>query len=159
MTAAHVTVQSGQKCNEHVSVTNMAIRDTQNILLLWKCWNSAFCLTFIVTLGRCLCSFLLLKYAVLHSHCTVCWQVLPALFGAKERSEPETDYTFNSLCLHQLGNTKLWTLWWSHFCMLHRVHKSVPSLTAATVLVSITQSSLTNPYTTLAYKYPLENTA
>jgi len=43
--------------------------------------------------------------------------------------------------------------------MLHRVHKSVPSLTAATVLVSITHSSLTNPYTTFAYKYPLENTA
>jgi hypothetical protein len=32
--------------------------------------------------------------------------------------------------LHQLGNTKLWTSWWSHFCMLHHVHKSVYSLTA-----------------------------
>jgi hypothetical protein len=83
MTAAHVTVQSGQKCNEHVSVTNMAKRDTQNILLLWKCWNSASCLTFILTLGRCLRSFLLLKYTVLHSHCTVCWQVLPALLGQR----------------------------------------------------------------------------
>jgi len=27
--------------------------------------------------------------------------------GAQERNEPETDYTFHSLCLHQLGNTKL----------------------------------------------------
>jgi len=27
--------------------------------------------------------------------------------GTKERSEPETDYTFQSLCLLQLANTKL----------------------------------------------------
>jgi len=27
--------------------------------------------------------------------------------GAKERSEPETDYTFQSPFLHQLGDTKL----------------------------------------------------
>jgi hypothetical protein len=128
MTATHVTVQSGQKCNEHVSIANMAKRDTQNILLLWKCWNSASCLPFIVTLGRCLCSFLLLKYRVcIHTAsvdkcCLHCW-------GKAEK------WTWNRIhisqsVLHQLGNTIFWTLWWSHFYMLHRVHKSVHSLTA-----------------------------
>ena len=148
MTAAHGTVQSGQKHNEHVSITNMAKRDAQNILLLWKCWNSASCLTFIVTSGRCLCSFLLLKYRVLHSHCTV---------GAKERSEPETDYTFHSLCYINWATQNYELYGEAMFvCCIVCVNLFI-AWQHITILVSITHSSLTDPYTILAY--PLQNTA
>jgi len=39
-------MESGWKCNEHTSITNMAKGEIQKILLLWKCWNSAWGFTF-----------------------------------------------------------------------------------------------------------------
>lgn len=156
MTAAHVTVQSGQKCNEHVSITNMAKHDTQNILLLWKCWNSASCLTFIVTLGCCLCSFLLLKCRVLHSHC---WQVLPTLLGQR-REVNLKQITHFRVCFCINWATQNYELYGEAIfvCCIVCINLFI-AWQQVTVVVSITHSSLTTPYTTLAYKYPLQNTA
>jgi len=159
MTAAHVTVRSGWKCNEHVSITNMAKLDTQNILLLWKCWNSASCLTFIMTLGPSLCSFLLLKYRVLHSHCTICWQVLPALLGQRREVNLKQITHFRvCVCINwATQNYDIYVAAMFVYCIV--CTNLFTAWQQVTILVSITHSSLTNPYTTLAYKYPLQNTA
>ena len=159
MTAAHATVQSGQKCDEHVSITSMAKRDTQNILLLWKYWNPASCLTFIVTLGRCLCSFLLLKYRVLHSHCAICWQVLPTLLGHRREMNLK-QITHFTVCVYINWATQNYELYIAAmfvYCIM--CLNLFIAWQQVTILVSITHGSLTNPYTTLAYKYPLQNTA
>jgi hypothetical protein len=159
MTAAHVTVQSGRKYNEHVSITNMAKRDTQNILLMWKCWNSAPRLTFIMTLGHCLCSFLLLKYRVLHSHCTICWQVLPTLLGQRTEVNLKQITHFRvCVCINWATQNYELNVAAMSVCCIMCVNLLI-AWQQVTILVSISHSSLTNPYTAVAYKYPLQNTA
>ena len=101
MTATHVTVQSGQKCNEHVSITSMDKRDSVEMLkfsLLPHLYHDIRPLSVQLLAAEVQSPAFTLHYLLTSAAYTV---------GAKERSEPETDYTFQSPCLHQLGNTKL----------------------------------------------------
>jgi hypothetical protein len=149
------------QCNLDGNVKNMymAKRDTQNILLLWKCWNSASCLTFIATLGRCLCSFLLLKYRVLHSHCNISWQALPTLLGGRWEVNLK-QITHFRVCVYinwVTQNSELYVEATFVYCIV--CINLLIAWQQVQFFVSITPGSLTDLHNSLAYKYPLQNRA
>jgi hypothetical protein len=85
------------KCNETFSVTNMVKRNTWNILLQWKSWNSACCLTFIMTFCVTMqLSVQLLAAEILSPAFTLHYMLTSAAstVGVMEKTEPETQSTF-----------------------------------------------------------------